>query len=121
VLRSRRVAFEREDSVLNERRRGRELGEKVSLLNGCRRFNRPLLPLSPLRIGSSAVACTLAGSTYLPTALRGKENSTCCHASATEIESNTDSPGCKKRCSRLSSVETAKTVMMHGEGSGSRI
>ncbi len=31
MLRSRRVAFEREDSVLNEHRRGRELGEKVSL------------------------------------------------------------------------------------------
>jgi hypothetical protein len=31
VLRSCRVVFERGDSVLSERRRGRELGEKVCL------------------------------------------------------------------------------------------
>jgi hypothetical protein len=71
--------------------------------------------LSPLRIGSSAVACRL--DVRLP---RGKEISPCCHASAPEIERNTDSIRgiAKKRCSRLTSVEAANTVMIHGEGSG---
>jgi hypothetical protein len=50
VLRSRRVAFGRGDSVLNEGRRGRELGEKSAWpVNGCRRFKRPLLPFEPIK------------------------------------------------------------------------
>ena len=79
-----------------------------------------VLPLSPLRIGSSAMDCRLAGSTY-STLFEGRKLQPVVKLLPQKSNPTLTVRELQEAMFRFNSVETAKTVMMHGEGNGSRI